>query len=165
MTMQVEQGSLERLRKMIKDVKYALLTTAAADGSLHSRPLTTLDWDFDGVAWFLVPRDSRLASELTRSPDVNLAYASPEEDTFISLAGRAQVQQNPARARELWNRWAEMFFPDGPESPEVGVLRVEIRSAEYWTGPNDLIEKVTGAAKALVEKDPSGLGHHARIEF
>ena len=165
MTMQVEQGSMERLRKMIKDVKYALLTTAAADGSLHSRPLTTLDWDFDGVAWFLVPRDSRLASELTRSPDVNLAYASPEEDTFISLAGRAQVQQNPARARELWNRWAEMFFPDGPESPEVGVLRVEIRSAEYWTGPNDLVEKVTGAAKALVEKDPSGLGHHARIEF
>ena len=165
MTMQVEQGSMERLRKMIKDVKYALLTTAATDGSLHSRPLTTLDWDFDGVAWFLVPRDSRLVSELTRSPDVNLAYASPEEDTFISLAGRAQVQQNPARARELWNRWAEMFFPDGPESPEVGVLRVEIRSAEYWTGPNDLIEKVTGAAKALVEKDPSGLGHHARIEF
>lgn len=165
MTMQVEQGSIEQLRKMIKDVKYALLTTAATDGSLHSRPLTTLDWDFDGVAWFLVPRDSRLVSELTRSPDVNLAYASPEEDTFISLAGRAQVQQNPARARELWNRWAEMFFPDGPESPEVGVLRVEIRSAEYWTGPNDLIEKVTGAAKALVEKDPSGLGHHARIEF
>jgi len=165
MTMQVEQGSIEQLRKMIKDVKYALLTTAAPDGSLHSRPLTTLDWDFDGVAWFLVPRDSRLASELTRSPDVNLAYASPEEDTFISLAGRAQVQQNPARARELWNRWAEMFFPDGPESPEVGVLRVEIRSAEYWTGPNDLVEKVTGAAKALVEKDPSGLGHHARIEF
>lgn len=165
MTMQVEQGSIEQLRKMIKDVKYALLTTAATDGSLHSRPLTTLDWDFDGVAWFLVPHDSRLASELTRSPDVNLAYASPEEDTFISLAGRAQVQQNPARARELWNRWAEMFFPDGPESPEVGVLRVEIRSAEYWTGPNDLIEKVTGAAKALVEKDPSGLGHHARIEF
>ena len=165
MTMQVEQGSIEQLRKMIKDVKYALLTTAATDGSLHSRPLTTLDWDFDGVAWFLVPRDSRLVSELTRSPDVNLAYASPEEDTFISLAGRAQVQQNPARARELWNRWAEMFFPDGPESPEVGVLRVEIRSAEYWTGPNDLVEKVTGAAKALVEKDPSGLGHHARIEF
>jgi len=165
MTMHVEQGSIEQLRKMIKDVKYALLTTAAPDGSLHSRPLTTLDWDFDGVAWFLVPRDSRLASELTRSPDVNLAYASPEEDTFISLAGRAQVQQNPARARELWNRWAEMFFPDGPESPEVGVLRVEIRSAEYWTGPNDLVEKVTGAAKALVEKDPSGLGHHARIEF
>ena len=165
MTMQVEQGSVERLRKLIKDVKYALLTTAATDGSLHSRPLTTLDWDFDGVAWFLVPRDSRLASEVTANPDVNVAYASPGEDTFISLAGRAQVQQNPERARELWNRWAEMFFPDGPESPEVGVLRVEIRSAEYWTGPNDLVEKVTGAAKALVGKDPSGLGHHARIEF
>ena len=56
MTMKVEQGSIEALRKMIKDVKYALLTTASGDGTLHSRPLTTLDWAFDGVAWFLVAR-------------------------------------------------------------------------------------------------------------
>ena len=72
---------------------------------------------------------------------------------------------DPARASELWNRWAEMFFPGGPDSPEVGVLRVDVRSAEYWTGPNDLIEKMTGTARALVAKDPSGLGHHARIDF
>jgi general stress protein 26 len=165
MTMKVEQGSLEHLRKLIKDVKYALLTTAAPDGALHTRPLTTLDWEFDGVAWFLVARDSRLATEVGAVPEVNLAYASPEDDTFVSLAGRAQVLQDPARARELWNRWAEMFFPDGPESPEVGMLRVDARSAEYWTGPHDLIEKVTGAARALVAKDPSDLGHHARIDF
>jgi general stress protein 26 len=98
-------------------------------------------------------------------PEVNLAYASPEDDTFASLAGRAQVLQDPARARELWNRWAEMFFPGGPDSPEVGVLRVDVRSAEYWTGPDDLVEKVTGTARALIAKDPTGLGHHARIEF
>jgi general stress protein 26 len=165
MTMKVEQGSLEHLRKLIKDVKYALLTTAAPDGALHTRPLTTLDWEFDGVAWFLVARDSRLATEVGAVPEVNLAYASPEDDTFVSLAGRAQVLQDPARARELWNRWAEMFFPDGPESPEVGMLRVDARSAEYWTGPHDLIEKVTGAARAFVAKDPSDLGHHARIDF
>ena len=72
---------------------------------------------------------------------------------------------DPARASELWNRWAEMFFSGGPDSPEVSVLRVDVRSAEYWTGPNDLIEKMTGTARALVAKDPSGLGHHARIDF
>ncbi len=161
----VEQGSVDELRELIKEVKYALLTTAARDGTLHSRPLTTLDWEFDGVAWFLVRRDSRLADEVGATPEVNLAYASPEDDTFVSLAGRAQVLHDPARARALWNRWAEMFFPGGPESAEVGVLRVNVRSAEYWTGPNDLVEKVTGAARALVAKDPSGLGHHARIDF
>jgi general stress protein 26 len=165
MTTKIEQGSTEHLRKLIKDVKYALLTTATRDGTLHSRPLTSLDWEFDGVAWFLVPRDSRLVTEVSAIPDVNLAYAAPEDDTFVSLAGRAQVLQDPARARELWNRWAQMFFPRGPDSPEVGVLRVEVRSAEYWTGPNDLVEKVTGATRARVARDPSGLGHHARIDF
>jgi general stress protein 26 len=123
MTMEVEQGSIETLRKMIKDVKYAVLTTASPDGTLHSRPLTALEWEFDGIAWFLVARDSRLATEVSAIPEVNLAYASPEDDTFVSLAGRAQVLQDPARARALWNRWAEMFFPGGPDSPEVGAAR------------------------------------------
>jgi general stress protein 26 len=59
---------MERLRKMIKNVKYALLTTSAQDGTLHSRPLTTLDWEFDGVAWFLVARQSRLLRKLARVP-------------------------------------------------------------------------------------------------
>ena len=165
MQQKVEQGSIERLRELIKDVKYALLTTATPDGTLHSRPLTTLDWEFDGVAWFLVARGSRVAAEVGASPSVNLSYSSPDDDIFVSLAGRAQVSQDPGRARELWNRWAEMFFPEGPESPEVGVLRVDVRSAEYWSGPEGVVEKVTGAAKALISKDPSGLGHHARIDF
>jgi general stress protein 26 len=165
MVMPVEQGSMERLRKLIKDFKYALVTTAADDGTLHSRPLTTLDWEFDGVAWFLIARDSRIADEVAANPGVNLAYASLDDDTFVSLAGAAQVLHDPKRAAELWNSWAEMFFPDGPGSPAVGVLRVDVKSAEYWTGPKDLVEKVTGAAKALIAKDPSGLAHHARIDF
>jgi hypothetical protein len=37
MTAEVEQGWMERLRKLIKDVKYALLTAASRDGTLHGR--------------------------------------------------------------------------------------------------------------------------------
>ena len=64
-----------------------------------------------------------------------------------------------------WNRWADAFFPGGADDPDVGVLRVEARSAEYWTGPDNIVDKVTGTARALIGKDPSGLGHHARINL
>lgn len=96
---------------------------------------------------------------------MKLPYASLGDDTFVSLAGSARVVHDAKRAAELWNRWAEMFFLDGPASPGVGVLRVDVKSAEYWTGPNDSAKKVTAAAKALIAKDPSGLAHHARIDF
>ncbi len=164
-TQLVEQGSIDKLRELIKDIKYALLTTRGAEGSLHTRPLTTLEWEFDGTAWFLVSRESRLAAELSDASEVNLAYASPEDSTFVSLTGRAQVTRDPGRARELWNRWADAFFPGGADDPDVGVLRVEARSAEYWTGPDNIVDKVTGTARALIGKDPSGLGHHARINL
>jgi general stress protein 26 len=161
----VEDGSISRLRGLIKDVKYALLTTHGAGGALHSRPLTTLEWEFDGTAWFLVSRTSRLAAELGDEAEVSLAYASPDEHTFVSLIGRGRIRPDPVRARELWNPWAQLFFPGGPESPEVGVLRVDVRTAEYWTGPDGLVDKVVGTARALIGKDPSGLGHHARIDL
>ena len=160
----VEQGSISRLRELIKDVKYALLTTRGADGEMHSRPLTTLDWEFDGVAWFLVSRTSRLAAELGEESEVNLAYASPDDDRFVSLTGKGQIRHDPERARQLWNPWAGVFFR-GPEDPEVGVLRIQVRTAEYWTGPDNLVDKVVGTARAMIGKDPSGLGHHARIDL
>ena len=41
-----------------------MVTTQCEDDSLRSRPLTTLDTDFDGVIWFIVQADSEVAREI-----------------------------------------------------------------------------------------------------
>ena len=158
---QIEEGSLDELTGLIEDAKYALVTTRSDTGVLHSRPLTTLDVDFDGTAWFLIESDSRVAQEVREQPMVNLAYALPDDDKFVSIVGTAEVRNDPARARELWNRWAETWFPGGPTSPDVGVLRVQANVAEYWTGADSMLDK----AAALLKKDPSKMGRHAKIHF
>ncbi|MFC5122636.1 pyridoxamine 5'-phosphate oxidase family protein [Pseudoclavibacter helvolus] len=36
---------------------------------------------------------------------------------------------------ELWNPAAEAWFPDGPEDPNVGVLKFTASGGEYWDTP------------------------------
>jgi general stress protein 26 len=105
-----EAGSVEKLRELIKDVEYALVTTHGEGGALHSRPLTTLDWEFDGIAWFLIAARSRLADELAANEHVNVAYGDPDSGKFVALEGRGRVLRDSQRAKELWNPWAEAFF-------------------------------------------------------
>ncbi|HEY7412789.1 MAG TPA: pyridoxamine 5'-phosphate oxidase family protein, partial [Vicinamibacteria bacterium] len=42
------EGSPKKLRKLIKDIRIAMLTTVGADGGLHSRPMRTSEVSRDG---------------------------------------------------------------------------------------------------------------------
>jgi general stress protein 26 len=43
------------LADKIKDVRIAMMTTAEADGTMHSRPMATQEKEFDGDLWFFYP--------------------------------------------------------------------------------------------------------------
>ena len=53
-------GSVKKLRKLMKDIRTAMLTTTARDGSLRSRPMTTSEVEFDGTLWFIARTGSGL---------------------------------------------------------------------------------------------------------
>ena len=48
---------VRKLDQLIRDVKFAMLTTIDANDELVSRPLTTLEVDFNGTLWFMVAAD------------------------------------------------------------------------------------------------------------
>ena len=48
----------KKLRELIKDIKYAMLTTTEDDGTLRSRPMATLQTEFDGDLWFFTGADA-----------------------------------------------------------------------------------------------------------
>jgi general stress protein 26 len=56
--------SIARIRELIKDIRVAMLTTIAQDGSLHSRPMMTQEAEFDGTLWSLTGQDTAKAGEV-----------------------------------------------------------------------------------------------------
>ena len=54
---QDQQDQQEKVRKLIKDTKLAMLTSVDADGKLVSKPMATQDVEFDGDVFFIAERD------------------------------------------------------------------------------------------------------------
>jgi general stress protein 26 len=154
---------LEKLGELIADVEIAMLTTVRGDGRLVSRPLRTVA--ATGAAgdelWFFALADSLKVAEIAREPHVNLAYAAPGRNTYVSVSGRARVVDNRAKVRELWNPVLTAFFPEGPEDRNLVLLRVDVDGAEYWDGPGTLVGQALDIAGKLLTGEAPLTQHRA----
>lgn len=161
-----EAANRERLWSLVKDMKFGMLTTSEEDGSLSSRPMTTQDAGYDGSIWFFAPDDGPLAHAIARNPRVNVSYAHPGDMRFVSVCGVAELVDDPARKRALWNPMAEAWFQGGPEHSHAALLRVEVRHAEYWEGSSSRMVQLFAVAKAAITgRPPVDLGEHVEVKL
>jgi general stress protein 26 len=119
---------------LIKDIKIGMFTAFSSDGLLHSRPMTTQNRadDRHNKLWFFMSTKSGPVPDLARDPDVNVAYADPRLDAYISVAGRAAVFDDVQTKKDRWTTAAQAWLPGGPEDPEVALVAVAIEHVEYW---------------------------------
>ena len=148
-------ANVEKLAELIKGIGVAMFTTVETDGSLRSRPMVTQDSDFDGKLWFFTWLDTSKVQEIQRVHNVNVSYADPSDDRYISVSGRARLTQDPAKARELWNPTLKAWFPKGLEDPNLGLLCVDVDKAEYWDAGSGKLVQLVGFVKAIVTGKPS----------
>ncbi|MDG3007985.1 pyridoxamine 5'-phosphate oxidase family protein [Paludisphaera mucosa] len=123
---------IRKVGMMIRGIKVAMLTSVAPDGGLHSRPMATQEADFDGTLWFFTRASSGKVEEIRHDSDVNVSYASPDDHRYISLSGRASIVRDAEKIRELWNPSYRIWFAQGLEDPDLALLRVDVRIAQYW---------------------------------
>src|SRR6476620_8704606 len=81
------RSSHETLWDLIKDTRFCMLSHRHEDGTLHSHPLTTQNKALDEGAslYFFVSNKTELGKRLQADGNVNLAYANPEKDTWVSI--------------------------------------------------------------------------------
>lgn len=134
---------------LVEKSPICMVTTVGSDGDLLSRPMTRQDSEFHGRIRFLAPRDGHLVAEIAADPRVNVSVQS--RDGFVSVAGRATVDENRAAVTENWNAAMQAFLPDGPESAVA--VDVEAESAEYWDSSGSTILHVASFVRAAVSDD------------
>src|SRR5690349_24979763 len=86
------ERNLAHLKELIEDIKVGMVTTAAADGTLRSRPLQTVGIDDDCTLWFFTSQSSPKVNEAAADDGrVNVSYASPAKHDYVSISGRATL--------------------------------------------------------------------------
>ena len=149
----------------MKGIKFAMLTTVEEDGSLHSRPMTTQEVEFDGDLWFFTKASAPKVWEAAEHRQVNVSFADPEKSKFISASGQAQLVRDQAKMKELWKPAYKIFFPEGLQDPDIALLKIKVEKAEYWDSSPTSIGRAFDFAKAFLTKDASKLGDHAKVEM
>jgi general stress protein 26 len=154
------------LGKLLEDIDIAMLTTIGRDGYLVSRPLSTQKSTFDGRRiWFFTEADSPKIGEIARHPKVNLAYASKDKNTYVSIAGVASVNRDRALIEQFWSDAMKAFFPRGKNDPNLVLLEIEPRTVEYWDGPGTWIGKLLSFLVARVTKKEELMGENRLLDL
>ena len=147
-----------KLKDLVGDFDDAMLVTRDANGDLQARPMHVAEHDeATGALVFATSVRSEKVAELAEHPSVCVAFQGRSK--YVSLTGTATVHQDRARIRELWSPAWKLWFPDGPEQRDIGLIRFEPVFGEYSDNSGtEGLSFAWNAAKALVSgegMDPS----------
>jgi general stress protein 26 len=157
--------SVKKLAELIEGIDFAMLTTVCDDGSLRSRPMSTQQFEFDGSLWFFTYSDTAKVAEVEHDRQVNVSYADPSDQKYVSVSGRATLIDDRAKIKELWNPVHKAWFPEGPDDPRLALLKVDVDKAEYWDSPSSTVMHLVGFVKALATGKEYEPGENKKLKL
>ncbi|MEI5604562.1 pyridoxamine 5'-phosphate oxidase family protein, partial [Streptomyces brasiliscabiei] len=78
-----------RVKELVEDIDFTMLTTVDDDGHLVSRPMSTRRMDESGDIWFFTSEDTEKVDEARAHRDVGLSYCDAKGMRYVSVGGRA----------------------------------------------------------------------------
>jgi general stress protein 26 len=148
---------LIQLGKLIEDMSVTMLTTAANNGALMSRPMAPQEMDGDGAIWFFTDKNS---AKTQRLETANLSFVHAARGTYVSISGHGEMHTNREHIRRLWTPFAKPWFPDGSDSPNLALLKFVPSAAEYWDAPHSKMVRMFAIAASVVSGKPVAMGQH-----
>lgn len=152
---------LDKLHEMIDGMRTAMLTSFH-DEQLRSRPMAIIHRGEDNIIWFFTGADTEKAREIKENSHVNVALADESSNKFVSLSGRASLLKDPSLAKTMWTPFAKGWF-DGPDDPNLRIIKFEIDGAEYWDAPSSKMVYIFNLLVSAVTGKEVGMGENREV--
>jgi general stress protein 26 len=148
--------STKPLAEALEDHRTVMLTLPE-NGALTSRPMTALEMDATGDIWMMTSRRTLAPLVGSGGVDGNLALMDDEKSSYVSIACRVALIDDPARKEALWSAVGRPWFK-GPDDPDLTLLRLTPQQAEIWDGPHGSLTRVLAIAASVIAGREVGLG-------
>lgn len=150
----------DRVWELMKKIGICMLATW--DGQqAHARPMGAYVRREDGVVYFLTDARRHKDDDIRAFPRVCLAFADTGGQKYVSVSGDAAVSNDRNTIRELWGTPAKAWW-ESPDDPNIRVLKVTPRDAEYWDSPGTTVSYIKMAAAALTGTRPD-MGDNRKV--
>lgn len=161
-----KQDSHDILWDMIRSYRFAMFTTREPGDVLRSRPMTTLQQDFDGSLWFFAAADSDVVHAVESYAQVSLSYGNSNAADFVCVAGPATIVKDAQSKRDRWNPMVQAWFPQGPTTDSVVLIKVRADHAEYWDSNDSKLVQLLSMVKAIATgSQPRHIGEHRKVSM
>ena len=153
-------ADLSHIAQMIEGIPIAMLTTVEPDGALASRPMAPLEMDASGAFWFFTDLQS---SKVDRLRVANLTFTDTSGGTYVSMSGRGEIDTDRSHIERLWTPMAKPWFPDGPSSPSLALLKFVPNVADYWDASNSRMVRAFSMMASAITGQPVAMGEHGTL--
>jgi general stress protein 26 len=157
-----ERQEIDRVWDIIEKVGICMLTTQF-EGGLRARPLEArIDRAADRLL-FITDAHSAKRDEIEHRAKVGLTFISPSDKAYLSITGTAHIVDDAALRAAAWRKADEVWWPAGPNDPNVCVIVFEPITAELWDGPASAAVAAYEFAKARATGAEPNLGENRKV--
>jgi general stress protein 26 len=153
---------IDRVWDIIEKVGVCMLTTQSSN-QLRARPLEARPDRDAGLIFFVTDVHSTKKQEIEATPEVGLVFIDSKDKAYLSITGRACVTRDADKIKEAWRKTDEVWWPGGPNNPDVCLLRIEPVTAELWDGPASAAIATFEFVMAKVTGKEPDLGQNRKV--
>ena len=146
----MEQGQREKFLDLLETFDIAMLITFPKDSPPVGRPMAIAQVADDTKVWFITGIESQKVHEIADDAEVCIT-CQRNHSLYLSVSGTARAVRDRQKIRELWKESFQVWFPEGPNDPTLGLIEFTPKVGEYWDSEGVNKFKYTYAAiKAYV---------------
>ena len=124
--------NIKMVAEKMKQLDFCQMITVDGRGTHHSRPMSNnRNVEFDGTTYFFSFGDSGKVRQLEQNPLVSLTFQT-EDMLFIHLYGKVSIIKQRGRMEEFWDKSLDRWFPQGLDTPDVVMLKVNCTKVAFW---------------------------------
>ena len=135
--------TLHDLSKAMGKIDFAMLTTRTEGGQLATRPMSNngeVEWA--GTSFYFSDGSARTVTDIERDRHVALSFQGRTgllgaPPLFVAVEGEARIVRDKAAFVEHWTPDIERWFPQGIDTPGLGLIEVRAVRVHYWDGEDE----------------------------
>ena len=135
------------------------------DEDEHTRPMATIDVEDNGTLWFYTDIRSIKVEEVSKERKAHLVYSHPGKESYLDVWGMASVVTDRSLIKEKWSTMVKAWFPDGPEDPNLALLKIVPYRNYYWDAETGKMVQFLKIAASIVTGQTLAEGAEGKLNI
>jgi general stress protein 26 len=148
---------LQVASEIIEKVPSCMAITVDQNGDANARVVNPKPLSDGWTVRFATHRRSRKSQEIEQSGRMTLAYQYDPDNAYVTLIGRAVINDDVATKTANWRPESHRWHPGGPADPNVVYIDFTTERIELWSSAHAVVpDPKVGLWAAVLVREASG---------